>query len=536
MGTFKPNARTIPTVEPIIDRSNPMENQNWVEHCLRCGWQSILSLHAEGHCRHCILLQARKPTIDPQLPKDAWRIYPSGNPKMNQLGLSWGQNNDAMFSRQRPLSGRGLLEGVWDGLHIGTVTRLISASQKCNSLVVGLYSDVSTVEATQLAPIFTLEERRKLISSVRDVDRIIYNIPFDAEAAKFVKVKCDFLMIPGKTNHPSSSDYATTHPFARNKQKRYESMKQDENHHIFSQFHSMMKTGEIREVISDIYADIGDSLILIHLYKLAWKNSTLITKNTAYQGAFDSKKDRFSLQATWASLRRRDATSRPMISSRTIKAHRKSTNEQKDEHEFDSPPCHKMSEPEEDDEVVVYLDGAFDILHVGHIDLIEAARTRFNATKLVIGILSDEAIYKVSDELPCFSMLERAAVVESLRGVDEVIYDVPWVLRADMLREFSIDIVLQRLELYPKCGYGFKIQYLRSEDIYRAAVHDLGIRVDKCAISMSTSDIFMRVLKQHDVICQGFKDFEALQAEIKTGKSARIIQLLESVVHATEQN
>jgi len=507
-----------------------MENQNWVEHCLRCGWQSIINLQAEGHCRHCILPHSRKTAVDPQLPKDAWRIYPSGNPKINQLGIPWGRSSDTMFSRRRALTCRGLIEGVWDGLHIGSVTRLITASQKCNSLVVGLYNDVSTVEATQLAPIFTLEERRRLISSVRDVDRVIYNIPFDSEESKLAKVKCDFLMI--KTNQPSSSDYGTTHPFARYKAKRYENMKQDENNHIFRRFHSMIKTGEIREIISDVYADIGDSLILIHLYKLAWKNCMLITKNTPYAGVFDGKTGRFNLHATWASLRRRDATSRPMISSRTIKSHRETSMEEKIDLGID-PLHNKTSENEGDDQIIVYLDGAFDVLHVGHIDLIEAARTRFNATKLVIGILSDEAIYKVSDELPCFSMLERAAVVESLRGVDEVIYDVPWVLRSDMLKEFNVNIVLQRLELYPKCGYGFKIQYLRSEDIYRAAVHDLGIRVDKCPITMSTSDIFLRVLKQHEAICQGFKDFEQLQAEIKTGKSARIIQLLESVVQAT---
>ncbi len=76
-------------------------------------------------------------------------------------------------------------------------------------------------------------------------------------------------------------------------------------------------------------------------------------------------------------------------------------------------------------EKVVFTNGCFDIIHPGHIDLLRRARAL--GTKLVVGINSDASVRRIKGEpRPFIRQAERAAILEGLRAVDEVvIYDAP---------------------------------------------------------------------------------------------------------------
>jgi D-beta-D-heptose 7-phosphate kinase/D-beta-D-heptose 1-phosphate adenosyltransferase len=69
---------------------------------------------------------------------------------------------------------------------------------------------------------------------------------------------------------------------------------------------------------------------------------------------------------------------------------------------------------------VVFTNGCFDLLHPGHIKLLEAARALGDA--LVVGINSDESvrILKGKDR-PVITQLERAEILASLECVDAVV-------------------------------------------------------------------------------------------------------------------
>jgi rfaE bifunctional protein nucleotidyltransferase chain/domain len=70
--------------------------------------------------------------------------------------------------------------------------------------------------------------------------------------------------------------------------------------------------------------------------------------------------------------------------------------------------------------VLVYTYGAFDLLHVGHIKLLEAASNL--GTRLVVGILSDEAIRaRKGDDRPIQSQEDRMRIVGALACVDKVV-------------------------------------------------------------------------------------------------------------------
>lgn len=76
---------------------------------------------------------------------------------------------------------------------------------------------------------------------------------------------------------------------------------------------------------------------------------------------------------------------------------------------------------------VVLANGCFDLLHVGHVRYLEAART--HGDLLVVGVNSDEQARRLKGEgRPFLPERERAELVASLRAVDIVtIFNEPTV-------------------------------------------------------------------------------------------------------------
>lgn len=72
--------------------------------------------------------------------------------------------------------------------------------------------------------------------------------------------------------------------------------------------------------------------------------------------------------------------------------------------------------------VVGYVPGGFDMLHVGHINILTAARER--CSHLVVGVATDESLERMKGRLPVVPHAERMKLVEALRFVDEVVEDI----------------------------------------------------------------------------------------------------------------
>lgn len=71
-------------------------------------------------------------------------------------------------------------------------------------------------------------------------------------------------------------------------------------------------------------------------------------------------------------------------------------------------------------DITVFTNGCFDILHPGHLDLLEKAKKL--GTKLVVGINSDESVRKIKGQgRPYLSQEERKAILLGLTTVDQVI-------------------------------------------------------------------------------------------------------------------
>ncbi len=67
---------------------------------------------------------------------------------------------------------------------------------------------------------------------------------------------------------------------------------------------------------------------------------------------------------------------------------------------------------------VGYLLAGFDLLNVRHLDLIGQAAER--CSRLVVGVLSDDLVARLSGRDPVVGQDERAALVGHVRGVDQI--------------------------------------------------------------------------------------------------------------------
>lgn len=69
--------------------------------------------------------------------------------------------------------------------------------------------------------------------------------------------------------------------------------------------------------------------------------------------------------------------------------------------------------------VIGYTAGVFDLFHVGHLNLLRHARERCDY--LIVGVTTDDLAQETKGHRPLISLMERMAIVQSVRYVDHVV-------------------------------------------------------------------------------------------------------------------
>jgi cytidyltransferase-like protein len=131
----------------------------------------------------------------------------------------------------------------------------------------------------------------------------------------------------------------------------------------------------------------------------------------------------------------------------------------------------------------VYVDMVGDLFHAGHVALLREARRHGN--HLVVGVLSDEtaASYK---RRPIMTLVERVAVIEACRWVDEVIPDAPFEVSEEFLDQHRITTVV----------HGDDLSAEGAEMIYGPAMaRGRYVAVPRTA-GISTTEVIRRVTSQ----------------------------------------
>ncbi len=141
-------------------------------------------------------------------------------------------------------------------------------------------------------------------------------------------------------------------------------------------------------------------------------------------------------------------------------------------------------------ETVAFTNGCFDVLHVGHLKTIEAARAFGDV--LVIGLNSDESVRKLKGpDRPIYNQQERAEILGALSDVSYVtIFDDPSVL--ELVKAVRPDVLVKGRDWQNKGG-AVGQEFVES---YGGRVQLVDV-VSTISTRLSTTDIIARVLARN---------------------------------------
>jgi ethanolamine-phosphate cytidylyltransferase len=146
---------------------------------------------------------------------------------------------------------------------------------------------------------------------------------------------------------------------------------------------------------------------------------------------------------------------------------------------------------QEQQEIRIFIDGAFDLLHFGHMNAFRLARSL--GTHLVAGINSDASITQCKGA-PLMNDEQRMAMVFACKFVDEVVPDCPYILSEEFLdfimKEYRIDFVV----------HGSDPCIVDGKDVYAAAKRTGKFLTIPRTEGVSTTDLVGRMLlltKEH---------------------------------------
>lgn len=131
----------------------------------------------------------------------------------------------------------------------------------------------------------------------------------------------------------------------------------------------------------------------------------------------------------------------------------------------------------------VYMDGVFDLFHIGHLAAIEQCAKL--GDRVIIGVTGDQDAlgYK---RRPIINETERTSIVKSLRLVDDVVCPCPLLVTKEFMSQWGIDLVV----------HGFADQQDRDKQIdqfFRVAVEEDKFKEIDYYSKLSTTDIIRRI-------------------------------------------
>jgi glycerol-3-phosphate cytidylyltransferase len=90
--------------------------------------------------------------------------------------------------------------------------------------------------------------------------------------------------------------------------------------------------------------------------------------------------------------------------------------------------------------VVGYAAGAFDLFHVGHLNLLRSARSRCDY--LIAAVVSDDLVEQRKGARPVVPLAERLAIVSAIRYVDDAVPEVS-SRRLDLWKQKPFTVVFK---------------------------------------------------------------------------------------------
>ncbi|XP_050546699.1 ethanolamine-phosphate cytidylyltransferase [Daktulosphaira vitifoliae] len=277
-------------------------------------------------------------------------------------------------------------DGCFDMVHFGHANSLRQAKALGHYLVVGIHTD-EEISKHKGPPVFTEKERYKMVRAIKWVDEVVEGAPYVTNLETLDRYNCDFCVHGDDIT--VTADGVDTYHFVK-KANRYKEVKRTEG----------ISTTDV----------VGRML--------------LMTRQHFYRGEkeYEIEKERSTImgqdclaRSPWTGCSQFLPTTKKII-------------------QFS-----EGTEPKPTDKVV-YVAGAFDIFHVGHLDFLEKARQLGDF--LIVGLHTDPVINQYKGfNYPIMNLHERVLSVLACKYVSEVVIGAPYSVTVDLMNHFRVDVV-----------------------------------------------------------------------------------------------
>ncbi|CAB1350135.1 unnamed protein product [Coregonus sp. 'balchen'] len=355
----------------------------------------------------------------------------NGHHQMNTTGKDAGTNlgATACSPEKRRRTIRVWCDGCYDMVHYGHSNQLRQAKAMGDYLIVGVHTD-GEISQHKGPPVFTQAERYKMVRAIKWVDEIVEGAPYVTTLETLDKYSSDFCV--------HGDDITLT----VDGKDTYEEVKRSGRECKRTQGVSTTDlVGRMLLMTKAHHSNIGHS---------------------DYQQHTDNFGKGPKGHSPWTGVSQFLQTSQKII-------------------QFASG-----QEPQPGD-TIIYVAGAFDLFHIGHVDFLEAVSKLSDKPYVIVGLHFDQEVNRYKGKnYPIMNVHERTLSVLACRYVSEVVIGAPYAVTRDLLDHFKVDLVCHgKTEVHPdKDG----------SDPYAPRRKGILHTVDSMN-SLTTDDIVQRIIK-----------------------------------------
>ena len=84
--------------------------------------------------------------------------------------------------------------------------------------------------------------------------------------------------------------------------------------------------------------------------------------------------------------------------------------------------------------------GTYDLFHVGHLRILERAKTY--GDRLIVGVSTDELNFQKKNVYPIYTQTDRLEIIKSIKYVDEVFLEESLEQKAAYIQQFKADLLV----------------------------------------------------------------------------------------------
>ncbi|XP_034472036.1 ethanolamine-phosphate cytidylyltransferase isoform X1 [Drosophila innubila] len=293
-------------------------------------------------------------------------------------------------------------DGCYDMVHFGHANSLRQAKALGDKVIVGIHTD-EEITKHKGPPVFTEEERVKMVKGIKWVDEVVLGAPYVTTLEVLDQNNCDFC-VHGDDITMTAEGVDTYHLVKS--ANRYKEVKRTAGVSTTDLVGRMLLLTRNHFRQGSAEYDIEKEETTAKLLKLQQLQSRLGSSNMGQDS---------SAKSPWTGCSQFLPTTQKIIQFSDGKS------------------------PNPNDKIV-YVAGAFDLFHVGHLDFLEKASKL--GDYLIVGLHTDPVVnsYKGSN-YPIMNLHERVLSVLACKFVNEVVIGAPYCVTEELLDHFKIDIV-----------------------------------------------------------------------------------------------